>query len=159
MKVSKTSWHYRFIKRVWFNGHDYNIATNLCPYMRQLVYASLKALVLGSMALVTLVLVLICLGSVPVGLWHWLTYGTLPLWATDNKSFWSIAWMFGTVVWGSVLVVGGSALVVSLLEGPFYRWMERRRNITKKEPGLLGSWFKDWHDKTCTPIEFEDPTP
>jgi len=137
MKVSKNSWHYRFTEAYGPSP----IATNLCPYVRNLIITAFLMVVvtaIGSgfvICALDLVGTLIC--RVIFGVWFSFLFSNLEVFT------------FTYIVGGFIsLMIAGS-------EGP--RWLKKKVERTENHTvTLMKGYYDAKHDKICPQLEFED---
>ena len=163
MNISKSSWHYRLIR--WLNRWPED---NLCPYVRQIIYACLT--VLGSgLALAALGVAVLIVLSYPV--WQFFFY-------FGDMSDMAITFSF--FIYG---LIGITALKIYRADyynyygfkpKPGWEWLhtdifafldpliekfQARRfaiRTTKKEPGIFRQRIRAGHDQICPHLDFED---
>lgn len=155
MNINVNSWHYRFI-RSSFNG-NVAPATNLCPYVRQLVWASLKAF------LVTFVVLLI---SGLAGMWASDLINTFFALGLSPTALIALAIIPGaltvaTIVGACGLIGFGIYKVTEYYENrksdKMYEILKAKQEGTWVEPevGLIRSYLTAKHDKICPKLEFK----
>lgn len=155
MNINVNSWHYRFI-RSSFNGNSMP-ATNLCPYVRQLVWACIKAF------LVTFVILFI---SSLAGFWASYLINTFFGLQLSQVAFFALAIIPGALT--VALIVGTSALigfglykVTEYFENrksdKMYAIMQAKQDGTWVEPevGLIRAYLTAKHDKICPKLDFK----
>lgn len=170
MKVSTDSWHYGIVESR--SEYDYvldkkDVPTNLCPYMRRLLWGmiviALKwvgitagTIVVGFILVAPLVAPLVLLA-------HSFITPFLPAsWLVESEeslTFFQLLVTLGFTVYAlavaAILVWGGIFTIDVVLESDWYN--ERRKvklGRPKKQPSVFTQFLRDWHHKTCTPIEF-----
>ena len=128
--MKKSSLAYKIVS---LNGTQHDIPTNLCPFVRSLVFHSVILLTLCGVAAFGLYTMLIPI----LVLFHL---------ASVDQTFY-----VGLFLWGIVFGVG------------VFLWNENRKSKLqfgpeeeKIPPGMWESYFRAAHDKVCPEIEFED---
>lgn len=132
MNISERSWHYRFMywMRVW---PEYR--TDLCSYMRGLVFAFIKgAFFLSGGAFL--------IGGGLGVVWCMLYSLSGLFFNIDTTSF---AWILGTAVWFFVCLSGAVYVIQEMLD---------RR--VHKPAGPIKQYLKDRHNKVCRLISFTE---
>ena len=128
MKISKKSWHYKFMKEL---SSGESVPQDLCSYFRKLIYR----LLCSCLVFVVVTFCLFLIGETPAlafttTLWHY------PL---------------GFLIGGIVVVICGFIIcgVVACLV-----WIEEK--YKSKSNGVVSQYFKVKNEKICKHIEFED---
>lgn len=159
MQISKDSWHYRVI--LWHKDRESRVPENICPYMRVLVAAIFKGILLGAI----IVLLASLVASMVLSPLLWLAnhyYAFLPdSWLVSNDKSMSTFMLFtllGTVCY---VICGGLLTVFGIKAGATAgaRIARQHFNLTpiaEKPPGLIRTYLKGWHDKTCVGLDFVD---
>jgi len=157
MKVSKTSWHYKLIKSWWIQSQYKEPESNLCPYMRQLLCAFIKVSMIGFILGIFVLFALATLLAPIAYLVQTYWFALLPAsWFAKESALW-----FGIILGTATYFVLFCRLISMAYEWCNFRFMDRLfgyivKKVDNRKPGVFGQWYKDWHDKTCTPIEFVD---
>lgn len=156
MEISRTSWHYKAIKSL--NRQPRN---NLCPYMRQVVYAVACIIGIG-LALLATGTAILAVATYPIWqiflrepvaavfcvIGYMVLFGNL--WASYRAD-----WKFETLYHQQVPVWGPAWLHYDL-----FAWtkniLPERKPREYKPPGLIYSFLKAKHDKVCPVLEFKD---
>ena len=164
MQISTESWHFRFMKNHISWRAD--IPTNLCPYMLSLVWLLIKRTVALSFRGLLYALCAFILISPWLLLVHnfivefipasWLVYTE-----KDATPFLRLVGI-GVVCYalaGIALAIGGAVVGVERYKNSdFVRNRRQKKDaslvLPPKEPSVVAAWWKDFHDKTCTPLEF-----
>lgn len=146
MKISTSSWHYRWVSRY------YTAPDNLCPYVRRLMLVLLQHLIVFIFAIalggvISLILISPIVYAINLHVWEFLPMG--------NK-------VFADTIWGFVLM-GVSIYSLGLLWFLYDRAIDgmakvfvRRHELHTTEPSIVSAWLSDIKNKTCTSIEFVD---
>lgn len=168
IKFGNDSWHRRFIS--FMGGRAYH--SNLCPYVRSLVWAILKFTVfvaggllgvflIGSILsapfrdgfskeiviLGTILWIMICLFSLVGGFFF--AYAKLPKFQfVMRKLGHGIVRVWALITRQKVLTEYDGSLSL-------YRPFRSKWDKTQHEPSLIGEWFRSVHDKMCPQISFE----
>lgn len=147
MKISKSSWHYRFL--VWLEG-TYSIPDSLCPYVRKLVLDIVLVLGLSLIAGFLAVSLITPLIMVFTDVFAYLN--DLP---EDQPSFWAISIVVGFLEY---LVLFTWFVSWSAPKGWDALTSTVSTNISKKEkdPNVFWEYIKAVHNKFCPSIDFED---
>jgi len=129
MKISKSSWHYRFYSAT----HAY-VPNNLCEYFWKL----LGTIILSLFFVGWILYIIFCLGYA--------------IYVHDLKSE-NTSVIIGTVLWTVILVIGFCCLFYKIVH-----WFCARHPKVYKEktPNLLLEWFKAKKNKYCPKIEFTE---
>lgn len=148
MKISTGSWHYRLIR---FN--KVYPKSNICPYMRSLVWAIIMAMV---KLLGVLVVAFLVIGGT-----------IMPLLAICNKfifEFLPDSWFSKDSISLVLLSIGSGMYFIAALLGALFvsktgldKYRDSRAGIEVEPtpPSVFATWWRDFHDKTCTRIEFD----
>jgi hypothetical protein len=155
MQVKQTSWHYRAV--VWLLGHPNYVPNNICPYMRKLFRALGKMFVIA-VAVVALSYIAIWSLAAPllVLVNHYVTFLPPDWMAVDAKGQFGpfrLAFIIGCTAYAVATFIGLLFLGVYVKD----KLPERERKHVHKEPGLVSTYVRSFHDKTCVPLEFVDP--
>lgn len=164
--VDKNSWHYNLVYNLV--GRERYIPTNLCPYMRKLMWAMVKAFVkyvvmfMAGVAVVSVVLA-------PPLYWANHFFHFLPAsWLPADKNQISVFQLL--VIIGMAVYTVATAMFGLVLPGKYvwdnladYRF---RRHLASenlpppppKPPGLFRTYYNTWKTKTCIQLEFVDPS-
>lgn len=160
MQVSADSWHYKFLRKKLPRYRS--VPSNLCPYMRLLVWKMFLALVLGCAFAVGTV-VLASFTFAPLLAIANLAFDFLPAaWLVmpeqgQSMPLFLFALMVGMVAYSIGLVFVAGLCFRDAVEKFRHRRYAKMRNAVPTEPkppSVFSQWLKDVHDKTCTPIEF-----
>jgi hypothetical protein len=158
MNITKGSWHYR-LARLGADCHPAYMPTNICPYMRAVLFGLLKFVLIG-----------LC-GSLVVALFAVAIIGIVtsliaaPLAVIDHfYHFLPSSWYVPThdskdSPFIAAAMVGGIFYVVFGVFGIFKLTQKAQRkikNLPPKEPGLISMYLKGVHDKTCIGLEYID---
>ena len=165
MQISTESWHFRFMnKHTRWN----RIPTNLCPYMRSLLWLLIKRTVALSFRGLLYALCACILISPWLLLVHNFIVEFIPAsWLVSTEKNASLFLMLvgmGVVCYALaaiVLAFGGAVVGVERYKNSDYARNRRLKKdetlvLPPKEPSVVAAWWKDFHDKTCTPLEFVD---
>jgi len=136
LKISKSSWHYRFVVRThdtWLKGYsDLDIASekyyNLCPYLRDVLIWSPLTWILGAIYTVTLR--------------PFILLGGFFYWQYAKRTY---------VIANGKITVDSRGQKVRLREKPF------EPPVKRTGPGLwslIGEWFEARHQQICPRVEF-----
>lgn len=132
MKVSKKSWHYRWMNRIGFSHPD-----NLCAYFWKTVWSGLVFPVAAVAAMLGVVLL------------------TIPFWAWFFPDILDIQVLAMLV--GVMEIIGLSiALYIQVTD----RWQKEKwlaqddGTWVARKPGLLAAWLKARHDQVCPYLDF-----
>lgn len=151
MNINKNSWHYRIVAS---GETDKKIPTNLCPYIRRLIFKSAFFLLFAFVV-----------GFVFTG--------------AGSGMLTPLGWFSGAVFWiasfiaGAVVICGAIAAVIGGGIGIAYGTVKYKERKTEKkrqkekarvaaglepeEPkSLAREWFDAKHDKICPTLEFTD---
>lgn len=163
MQISTNSWHFRFMNK---HTRWKRIPTNLCPYMRSLLWLLIKRTVALSFrglfyALCAFILISPWLLLVHNFIVEFIPASWLVYTAKDVTLFLMLVGM-GVVCYvltGIVLAVGGAMVGVERYKNSDFARNRRQKKdaslvLPPKEPSVVAAWWKDFHDKTCTPLEF-----
>lgn len=133
MKISKKSWHYRFLR-----AQRYAVPTSLCPYFWAVVFEALKMLVIGAILIALAAIVAMILFVTPIG------YMFDASWVTEKEMGASVAF------WAMIIIM-------ATVEGTrrFYRRLRQKRAATPKEPNIVTAYIKARKEKICPTLEFE----
>ena len=156
MFINRNAWHYKAIRKL-----DRYPEQNLCPYVRQVIYAcatwvffAILAIIIGTVLLITLSypVTQLFFTSIPMVISSVLLYifiGVVVLkWYRDegpyylhrpraNKSwFWRTDW----------------------LHIDLFGWLPEREPRPCKPPGLVRSYLRAKHDKICPHLDFVNYT-
>lgn len=133
MKISKKSWHYRFLK-----AQRRAVPVSLCPYFWAVVFEALKMLVIGASLLVIAMFVAMVLFVTPIG------YMFDASWVTEKEIGASVTF------WAAIIImttVGGTR--------HFYRRLRQNRPVVHKESNIVTAYIKARKEKICPMLEFE----
>jgi hypothetical protein len=160
--LSTKSWHYRFAK-FGINRHD--VSTNLCPYVRQIIWGLFKFVALF-MALAFYTTGLILAAAI------WWTLGFDAMFhigqaGMPGLALWVIIPTSVTAAVAILAVCAGYFAAKEKLQQRFrdkyiaehgieawdmYRYGEK----PKKEPNIITEWFKAKHEKICPQLTFKE---
>ena len=168
MQISKDSWHYRLVatrSEINYFNNERMVPTNLCPYMRRLMWAMLTTTakwagialgaILGAIALAAPILQLVHVYITPFLPAEWLVA------PEESTTFFLFMALIGTVVY----IVAGAALLLwtgaetkeRVENSDWYRKRQNAKyNLPPKQPSIFVEWYRNWHDKTCSSLEFVD---
>ena len=132
MKISKSSWHYRFMSKL---GVQPYWRTNLCEYVRGFVIAVVKSFLL-------LIAALFALGTAMFIIYCMLYTLLTLLFGLDTSK----------VEWG--VGVGFLLLACAFAVGYVLTEVHRRREY--KPAGPFKQYIRDRHDKVCRIISFDE---
>ena len=141
MKISRNSWHYKFMK---FMDTNPQYRSTLCEYIRGFVWASfvlLCMIAVGGLFAAVLLGIIFSMGVSVWSIFHlldpkwndWIIYGI---------ASWIVAALFGTVA-------VGRAIKNKIRDRRYQSHL-----YTRPPPGPFRQWWKDRHDKVCRLIEF-----
>ena len=148
MKISRDSWHYKFMQLLRVDPHS---RYTLCDYVRGFMWAIIKAaffLFMGSLVLGGVALILTCMVAAA-----WSVFQLLP-------PGWNDEIIIGTALWAAVglcLLVIGFAIAKEELPNYLNKKFPRRtcpRRYENRQPSVFVQWIKDRHSKVCRFIEF-----
>lgn len=129
MKVSKKSWHYRWMKKIGFHP-----PSNLCAYFWTTVWSILVFPVIAAVALVAATLLL------------------APFWTLFFDNW---GWQQAASVIGVVEIILLSVVLTFTISD---RWGEERHEkygyYGRKPDSMLKQWFKAKKQKVCPLIEY-----
>ena len=152
MIISKTSLHYRLVR--WYNGgYDNAVPSDICRYVREIVFAIFVTIFCGAMAIG------LCIGIAGIVVSMLLPFGVL----LNHFFHWFPAWvMYNQVdslhpIFQAVLFLGTLAIICGVSALTFVKWQEWNDNgrHINKEPTVVGTWYKSFKDKTCALLEFK----
>ena len=146
MKISRASWHYRFL--LWTYG-KWRVPNNLCPYVDKLLLAILVSPFVFAWKATNL------LGKFLVA------FESLALSASAALYIVWRSWV--GILAGHVVVYGDLAAIV--LAGKLYEWVgehgyfHRQTKFVQpkkpRQPTLLEEWLRAKHRRICPMLEFE----
>lgn len=144
--ININSWHYRFLEKMEFTPKE-----NLCPYMRQLFYASMLLILMTSCALLLSSFVLFTVGS----FLGWFVACIVTLSFIEPRE---------EVIIGAAITIIPSLIWSGVNIGEFFRnyriEAEYRKELAIEEgthePNLLWEYIVALHDKVCPRINFVD---
>ena len=136
MKINTSSWHYKLVSEC-----SSEVSNNLCGYFWQLMI-SIVCVLLG---LVTVVVALI----IPVSTLVYLGLEYLELIETSTWVVWEVGTV-GLLAWGITIVC--LAILYCICREDDDKEFSRKR----KPPSVLGQRIKDFKNKNCTMLEFDE---
>jgi hypothetical protein len=145
MKISKTSWHYRLMVRLY--DHEWQIPADLCRYVRALLWRSfLHAVFIAVMTVLACeAFVVFVLTPLATLAYYWGPQG----WVGELQAQAD----FGVVIWA----VYAAALVGALVSNRLAELRNMRRMRSKlppREPSIFTQRYRDWRAKVCTQLSF-----
>jgi hypothetical protein len=168
MQISKDSWHFRLVaqrsERNYYTGEKM-VPSNLCPYMRRLMWAMLVNVSKWVGIVLGVTLAASILAAPILHLVHSFIVPFLPAaWLVEPKDSTTVFLfmsLLGSVIYAlAVLVVmfwAGAETKERVENTDWYR--ERRTAklaLPPKQPSIFVEWYRNWHDKTCSALEFVD---
>lgn len=148
LKISRDSWHFRINDRFY----DTPEPSNLCPYMRRLVWAlfcySLLALLAFSVV-VGAVSIVLYLTDTLLGLWPTLT-GPLELYVRCC----GITVAFVSVIIGIATIFYSIFRGVTKLKYLWWNYLDRQDPTTESQPNVVWEFIKAKHQKVCPQLTF-----
>ncbi len=166
MQINKNSWHYRWLRLF---RSEYEIPSNLCPYVRHLLGFTTLAAFFAALGLLEVMATLLTGGSFLLGHEWMLNYiGVDPAVANeDGNDWWVVIYVFGILGW----IVTAFLAVVTVLQvldtytdipTNLREWSEERKRSKADRPVdtsstwyLFKQWLKATHDKVCPQISWE----
>lgn len=143
MKVSKKSWHYRFLN-AWVE--DWNIPRNRCGYWASIFWYGLVTKI--AMSLIAFGLAVLAMPA--IGLFVEFTEGSF-LFRMHSASIG--LWLMGAFCLLLTAVIYGFILLVNWLTDLYVDYLFRKR---MKKPGKLQLTWRKFKSKMCPPIEFTE---
>lgn len=142
MKISKSSWHYKFYKK---NNHFYE-PKDLCSYIRNIIYNGFL-LIIGIALLTTLGVGYLIGGYEAIMLMFYHIKPNLP----DLLAIFA----------GVTLMVGSIALALFIVKindnRKYKKWQLAREGYVEEEsPSFISLLWKRFKDKTCHLVEIVD---
>ena len=134
MKVNKSSWHYRWMRKIGFS-----VPTNLCPYFWKVIWSGLVFPVVAVVATI---------GTI---------FLTMPIWGlfVDIHAIQILGFVIGSIEIALLIC----ALCVQLKERWEYERYQEHGYYGKprsKANSLFRAWMKARHDQVCPILEFVD---
>lgn len=144
MKISRTTWHYRFLR--WHGHSARKMPTNLCDYVGCLMYYAVASTVKWAViAMFTCSAVCFAAGIGALMLaapFFYLTNWN-PLGWEDVKGMAEAgAWIWSIIV-----------AVITMLGVMIMRWEYQERS---GKPDIFMHRIRDWREKRCTLVEYDD---
>lgn len=148
MKIAKNSWHYRLMLKMY--EHDWQIPTDLCRYVRSLLWRAFWLLVAGVVLAVLACVVLFVLIVAPLAVFVYLYTGMPELeWAREG----------GLTVWtgyGALFCIYLFVRTKMIAEDKLRARARARTGagLPPPEPNIFVQRYRDWRNKVCTQLEF-----
>lgn len=160
MKITRGSWHYRLARLAELSDAD-DMPTNICPYMRAVVFGFFKFVLLAIAGSFVIALfgtfflgVIASLIAAPVAVADFFFHFIPSSWyvaAPGSQS--ADTWFSCAVGLGGLLYIAGGVFgllkLISEAKG-------RAAGCPPPEPGLLRTYMQGVHDKTCIGLEYID---
>ena len=148
MKISKNSWHYRFLE--WCET-DMTKLDQFCPYMRTLVFKLISAFVMGLIITIGVGFLLYCVGDF-IG---WVAAGSVYSWVVPEAP------ALGIIVFTVILTC---VLGIPYLFGKFVKGVKGVSAKASKSyqakaennPNIFTEYLKALHNKMCPTVEFTE---
>ena len=140
MEINRKSWHYKIVK-MWKSHKEFEVPTNLCSYIRTLVFAMFcfGFTIAGTTTLMTMIGMA---GSIPI-----LAY-------TDYELMANFPWWAYPIL--AVLGVIYLAIVIGLFVGFIYCVVYSIDYFSKKkDTSVFVKYISDKHNKMCTRVTFK----
>ncbi len=139
MKISEQGWHYRLMK--WVGITDPRDRTNLCSYIRGILFTIIISMVLILSSIISLVALILDL----------------------EPSMWYFKPIIVVAVVITIFEVAVLAVVVSSISSDYYSQNIKHvlfpNKIKRKEPNIFLEWLKAKKQKICPIREFTSEKP